>query len=278
MTTSLLRIDPPLLMSSVFRANEGSAVAKNVQKAALNVKFEFAGAKLTFVCFQRPGAFEQRILFALISAATDDFLDLDADATTDLGKDLWSKLVAKDAAKHDRAIVVTTTCRQLLSALGLTDGVENYAHLKDAFFVLSNVVCRVQKDGYDWSMNLFSYSAAPDGSIKVALNGRLAAAIVGGQFAGVCMKSYLSLSSDFEQLLYAYLCSYVPAKSSRKIRLDALCEKIYSNSDVSDDAVRQRRVRIKSALSKICSTLGAWHIVIAGRGANAVAEIKRFRL
>lgn len=262
------KVDPPLIMSSVFSA--GECKTQNI-----HVKFEFDGAILTFVCFKRLNAFEQSVLFVLISSALEAHLTLTEDAETALGQELWTKLVARDQARMDTALAVQTTSYQLLKRLGMSLCQENYKLLTEALFSLSGVMCRVQKDKYDWSMHLLSYCSHEEtGKLWVALNGSLAKAITGGQYISVPIDEYNSLGADADRLLYAYLCSFVRSKCSRSVSLDELVARIYS-TECSPDAHRQRRSRVAAGLEKINDFHG-WSITKTGRGTDALVSIKRF--
>lgn len=238
--------DPATALASIFRP-----VCRGRRPMGLRVDTEFHGFKLMFTCWEWLDTRDQSILLAAVGMAGIDSAQLSAKAPGDLGKQLWSDLKPENEALKGMAVVLDTTYYALLDAAGLPKRGADYERVRDILYRLSQVGCRVKKDGYDWSMRLLSYASRPDGTIHIALNQRFAEALA-GQNVRVSLDERRQLKSDAAQVLHAWLSASVRAgKSGVWMGLDAIALRVWGVEASSDGTRRKRRHTLCEALKEI---------------------------
>ncbi len=263
--------DPATALASLFRP-----ITKGRRPGGLEIKAEFDGMQISFKVWRALDTRDQSVLLAAIGMAGIDNQNLHADVKGDRGQQLWLDLDPQENAVFDRAVVLTTTRYALIQAAGLDDKGQNYGLLEECLGRLSMVGSVAKKEGYQWSMNLLSWAAAPDGRINIALNGRFAKAL-GGQYVHVSLDERRQLHTEAAQLAHAWLSAWCKPGKTQSLSLDKLTEKVWGAPSKNPSTTRSRRDRVNKGLSEIAQLHG-WHIRVEGRRQKAKATIKRSRI
>lgn len=263
--------DPATALASLFRP-----VCRGRRPTGLTLETEFDGFKLKFTAWEWLDTRDQSLLLAAVALAGLEHAELHAEARGKVGQQLWLDLEPAKAAVQGKAIVVTTTRYALLEAAGLSTSGRDYKRLEDDLYRLAQVGCRVQKDGYDWSMRLLSYASNPDGTIHIALNSRFAEAI-SGQHVRVSLEERRHIEGDAAQVLHAWLSAVTrPGSQGVWMGLDALALKVWGVESKNAATQRKRRERILTALQEIEGQ--GWKIEHRGRGQRHQVRVTRPKL
>lgn len=263
--------DPATALASLFRP-----VCRGRRPLGLRVDTEFNDFKLMFTCWEWLDTRDQSVLLAAVGMAGIENLKLTASAAGEIGQKLWTDLKPENEALSGGAIVLTTTYYALLEASGLPTRGADYERIKDILYRLSQVGCRVKKDGYDWSMRLLSYASRPDGTIHIALNERFAKALA-GQNVRVSLDERRQLKSDCAQVLHAWLTATTRAGSKGFWSgVDTLAVRVWGVAAQNENTQRKRRSTLVAALAEIAE-LG-WKIEYKGIGAKSMVRVQRPRI
>ena len=261
--------DPGTALASVFRP-----VCRGRRPKGMDITQTFDGSSLRFVNYEALDVRDQSLLLACIGLAGISSVTLDKDASGPIGKQLWLNLEPEKDAVFDQAVVVHTSYYQLLASAGYkSDGKIEYEQLKESLFRLSATTVRAQKDGYDWSMKILSYSAN-DKTVRIALNGRFAAALA-GQHVRVSLEERFSLKSEIAELVHCYLTTWVRPGEHQCTGLDRLVARIYGVESIDPATTRKRRERMRDALTDEIDGLPGWSVTFIGKGGTSQATIWR---
>ncbi len=254
--------DPATALASLFRP-----VTRGKRPKGLEVHSEFGGLKLMFTCWEWLDTRDQSILLAAVGMAGIQHAKLSASAAGEIGKQLWADLEPSLDAMKGQAVVVTTTYYALLQAAGLGTSENDYDRVKAILYRLSQLGCRVTKDGYDWSMRMISYASCPDGTIHIALNERLGQALGGGQNVRISLDERRQLKLEAAQVLHAWLTATTRAGSAGVwMSLDAIAVRVWGVAATNDSTKRTRRSTLSDAIAEI-QAIG-WKFEHKGRGAR----------
>ena len=270
------RQDPALGLAPIFRP-----ICRGRRPGGFSVQLEHSGASLKFNLWQALDSRDQSVLLGVIGLggmlyASGEAHTLDAGTSHPRGQSLWGGLAPSHRAAIDDAIVIKTSRYALLKASGLHDKGQNYGLLENCLERLSMTGCRVQREGYDWSMRLLSYAETPDGQLHIALNHRFATALT-GHHVHISLRERKCLDSDVAHLTHAWLSAWLRHSRTNAIRLDRLAEKIWGQPSEHESTNRSRRTKLRHALGEI-DRLEGWAVTVSGRGSRAKATIKRCAL
>ena len=264
--------DPATALAALFRP-----VSKGQRPKGREVHTEFDGLKLMFTCWEWLDTRDQSVLLAAVGMAGIDNVSLSAAAPGEIGQQLWADLEPTKDALKGKAVVVTTTYYALLQAAGLpTRGGEkgDYERIKDILYRLSQLGCRVKKDGYDWSMRMLSYASSPDGTIHIALNERISQALGGGQNVRISLDERRQLKTEPAQVMHAWLTAITrPGAKGLWMGVDAISARVWGVDTKSESTQRTRRQKIVEAMADIESQ--GWKVEQKGRGARHQARFAR---
>ena len=264
--------DPALGMASIFRP-----ACRGPRRRSTNVTHAFDGMTLQFTCFESLDYRDQSVLLAICALAGMMGQELTAETSNEEGLQLWLDLRPRQRALSDRALVVCCTHARLLQAAGLSDTSRaGYERLKSVLHRLSQVGCRVTQEGDDWSMQMLSFFTRADGRLFIALNGRFAAAIQGGQHIRTSLSERRLLRTEIAALVHCYLTAWVRQGGTQLVAVDKLVERIWGSEPASAATKRQRRKRMCDGLNEIAALEG-WWATIEGRGVGSMVTMRRAR-
>lgn len=224
---------------------------------------------LRFVGFEPLDAQDMRLLQGIVALSGPHGVVLTDEPSTDRGQQLRLLLDPRlDAARAD-ALVVKGTLGQLMREIGYkTDGAEARRDLKASLLRMSNVTLHVKDGSREASFHLLSYVFDDaDGSLFVALNPRVATAVMGSSHARIELSEVRGLQSDPARLLHQRLCGWIdppPKGRSGRIELDTLCGYIWPDATDNANTMKTRRQTTRKALAELAG-LG-WSIEEYARG------------
>ncbi|MBB6288928.1 MULTISPECIES: replication protein C, IncQ-type [unclassified Pseudomonas] len=265
-------LDPALAAASLFRAYKYGE-----RPVGLAVEHRHDNTHFLFTCYEWLDVRDQSILLAIVGLAGlgRDLLGAESDSL--ITRRLWSELHPLRDALGGSALLLTTTCYQLLTAANLPTRAGDYGRLKDSLYRLSQVGCRARRDGYDWSMRLLSVDTAPNGEVLIALNSRFVQALFDGQYVKVCLKERRMLDGDPAKLLHAWLSATVHENSECYwTGLDTVSQRIWGPMSDNSATKRWRRAQSRKALVEI-SEIG-WRVKFRGEGIRSHFRIYRPRI
>lgn len=223
------------------------------KRLKLDVFYEFGkGERLEFKGAEPLGAPELRVLQGLIAMAGPSGLLLSSDPKTESGQQIRLLLETKFDAIHADALVAKGSFRGLARTIGYAD-VENTKGMQESIERLWGVSVIAQKNGRRMGFRLLaSYdSEEGEGRLHVALNPRIAQAIMGGeQHCRISLKEVRALRTDPARLIHQRLCGWIDAGKSGKVTIETLAGYVWVG-EASPSAVRQRRVSIRKSLSEL---------------------------
>lgn len=223
------------------------------KRLKLDVFYEFGkGERLEFKGAEPLGAPELRVLQGLIAMAGPSGLLLSSDPKTESGQQIRLLLETKFDAIHADALVAKGSFRGLARTIGYAD-VENTKGMQESIERLWGVSVIAQKNGRRMGFRLLaSYdSEEGEGRLHVALNPRIAQAIMGGeQHCRISLKEVRALRTDPARLIHQRLCGWIDAGKSGKVTIETLSGYVWVG-EASPSAVRQRRVSIRKSLSEL---------------------------
>ena len=148
----------------------------------MNITYSHGKYEVQFVCFEPLAADDLRFLQGLVAMAGPGRIELPPFPNDDTLIHLRGLLNAKGEGASMNGIFIQGKIGRLLTEIGMSDGGENIRSFKSSLKRLANVSIILALGARSASFNLLSYSFDLDtGEFNVALNPRLAQAVVGGK-------------------------------------------------------------------------------------------------
>ena len=226
------------------------------KKLKLDISYEYGAQKLRFWGPEPLDAQDMRLLQGIIGLSGPNGVILTDEPTTDRGQQLRLMLDPKLAALRADALVVKGTLGQLMREIGYkTDGAEARRDLKESLRRMAALTIFVSENRREASFHLLSYAFdEDDGSLFVAINPRIAEAVMGrGGFTRIEMAEVRALQSDPARLAHQRLCGRISPGKTGLAELDTICEYIWIDSDCSPAAMRQRRSTARKVVHELAS-------------------------
>lgn len=243
------KIDPAFLTDGLFvpRANKNKAI--NIENSWDQGVIRFRGVQL--------GAVHQSVLLAICARAGRDGELIVKGSKKDLHAMQIELLHCADDAREADTAIVEATAYSLLADAGLGQSGTSYDRLEEYLTDLQTLVVYRQLNGskIGGGSNLLNFSHQAN-HFKIALNWRLARAILGdAQFVKISLFERNHLIEPVAKILHAWLSSNVrfgqPLGFGNGVYVDTLLPHVWGNDSPSEDTIRQRRRRVKSALNEI---------------------------
>lgn len=245
-----VRHDPGhVLAPGLFR----SLKKGDYKRLKLDVAYEFGkGERLEFGGKEPLGAPELRVLQGLIAMAGPSGLLLSPEPKTEGGQQLRLLLETKFDAAQANALVAKGSFRSLARAIGYAD-VENTKGIQESIERLWGVSVIAQKGGKRMGFRLLSSydSDSSDGRLHVALNPRIAQAIMGeARHCRISLHEVRALKSDPARLIHQRLCGWIDVGKSGTVTMETLCSYAWLD-EASAEAVKKRKQATRKALLEL---------------------------
>lgn len=244
------------------------------KKAKLDVVYEFGdGERVEFSGPEPLGDDDLRVLQGLIAMAGPRGQILSQFPETAPGMTARQSLELKWGAISENGMVVKGSYRNLAKEIGYAD-IDSSKTVRDCIERMWKVSVIAQKDGKRMGFRLLSQYGSDDndGSLYVALNPQLTAAIVGDiRHTRINMDEVRAIKQGGTRLVHQRLCGWIDPGKSKKITLETICGYIWPDS-ADPVAMRQRRSRAKPILAEL-ETLG-WGVVEYVKGKYDITRPK----
>lgn len=251
------------------------------KKIKLDILYQFGQVSLRFWGPEPLDVTDLRVLQGLIAMASVAGNDgrgimLFPDTKSQSGTNLRVLMDLKWDAMGKDAMVVKSSFRKLAKEIGYSnDGGSTIKTLRasiERLFAVSVIAERKNKKmGYRL---LSGYASDEDsGKLFVALNPRLAGAIIGDQpHTRIEMEEVRGLKSDTARLIHQRLCGWIDPGKKGKVCLGSLCDYIWPEPVINpkSSTTRERRSTTKKALSELLAV--GWTVTEYAKGKY---EIKR---
>ena len=248
------------------------------KRLKLDIQYEFGkGERLEFKAAEPLGVPELRVLQGLIAMAGPGGLLLTPDTKTESGQQLRLLLDTKFDAVTDNAMVVKGSYRTLAREIGYGD-IDDARGIKEAIERLWGVSVIAEKNRQRRGYRLLADYASDDadGRLYIALNPRIAAAILGDeQHCRIDMHEVRAMKGDATRLIQQRLCGWIDTGKSGRVEIDTLCGYAWPD-DATPNTMKQRRTRARAALAELAA-LG-WTVNEYTRGKFEIERPKTPRL
>lgn len=223
------------------------------KRAKLDVVYDFGdGRRVEFSGPEPLGADDLRVLQGLVAMAGPAGLVLSPEPKTEAGRQLRLFLEPKwDAIRQD-AMVVRGSYRALAREVGYAS-IDKTKPIRECIERLWKVSVIVQEGRRRMGFRLLSEYASDEdeGKLYVALNPRLASAVMGGQHVRISMGEVRALRTDPARLIHQRLCAWIDPGKWGRVETDTLCGYVWPTEAGSTAAVKKRRHTARLALSEL---------------------------
>jgi len=239
------------------------------KRLKLDVVYDFGdGERLEFKGFDPLGVLEMRVLQGIVAMAGPEGLILEQeDKASPGGKQLMLALfdpddnAVKAAREKPTSLIVKDSLRRLAREIGLAESGTNLKHIKDAIKRLFGVTVFVRQGNREIGTRLLSSYASDEetGDLYVALNPRLAAAILGRvPHARIDLAEARKLESDPARLIHQRLSGWIDPGKSGEATADTLSGYVWPEVAPTERATRARITKVRKAVREIGAT--GWRV------------------
>ena len=245
---------------------------KAQSRPRLDVSYESPsdGSVLRFSAANALGVPEQTLLLVLLELAKEHFANapgavLIAGSSTDMVDQLlWTKLTRGIEDACAETIRFATTWYELNKRCGaLTGGTMVELRTKQLERLCEVVVWELSGDFAKTKRQSFLVAqiVGDDKRLHLALNARLASALMGGTYAQVSLVERLALDRDVAMALHAFLSTAIAPGNHLRVGVDTLVARFWSEipAKTPSGTHRRHRFEIRAALSAI-GQLDAWSV------------------
>ena len=247
--------DPATAIAGLFRPlRRGER-----REAKLDISVTFNRATLRFIGFEPLGIDDEDVLLAVLAEAGLDGKTLDPSPSGPVGQALVQALKPTGTARSARRIMVTTTVYRIISNIGLTQSGGNYVQVKASLVRLANFQMVITTSDGSTQENLLAYMEHSDGTLRVAVNHALAAAILGQlQYVIISLQERRTLTSASAKALHSWLSATIRPGATQKSNLDKLANHVWGQS-TNNACARKRKQRLLASLQQIAQLPG-WRV------------------
>ena len=275
----IVKYPPPIGLSTLCRPQPKSGV-----RPTLDVSYRAKGSATTlrFSAREALGIPEQTLLLVLIEIAQEAYARspqstrLDQHVAGEVAEALWVRLNRGLIEDAPESVRFTTSWYELNERCGASSGGMNQRLRRTQLQRLCEVV--VWEEGLDARRTtrqsyLVSWLLGDDARVHVALNARLAASLLGQQFAAVSLAERLALPSDTARALHAFFSTCVRPGKLLRVGLETLAQRLWPEADAPSGTVRRRNKAIRDSLAELASLRG-WRVKRLERD---IVQVKRLR-
>lgn len=257
------RVHPPVGLSTLFRPLPKQA------RPVLDVEYRLPdGLVLRFSARQALGIPEQTLLLVLLEMAGEQFASVGVQAvvqatdTRPVPQRLWTGLYPQGTGEH-QSVMMDTTWEELNRRCGSDNGGSAIRMRKECLRRLCEVVVweEQQRRCVTQQSFLVSWLVGDDRRIHLALNHRLAAVFVGGQYARVSLAERMQLRTDLAMHIHAFFSTSIRPGHQLHIGMGTLAARVWplDHDSAPDGTRRRRRTELRRALEAL-GRLRGWKV------------------
>jgi len=277
----VVRLAQPFGLCQLFRplAKDGA------DRPTLNEQYEYGEVSLRFSAREALGAPEQTLLLALLELAHEQHRrrptehTLDETDRSEVGAQLWSGLHVASAATPVAVAPGTLKLHCSWSELHRRCGSKSVGgpvteSRRRSLMRLCEVTVweRLESTGKMRACQLVSWLVGDDQRVHVALNHRLAAALLAPGYAQVLLSERLRLPSQTAMLVHAFLSTCLGIGKEMSIGHETLVERLWPSVEGKVPAgTRRRRLSDVRAALRAIGRLERWTVELG----SAVATVSR---
>lgn len=231
------------------------------KRLKLDVVYDYGdGERLEFGAKEPLGVLEMRVLQGIVAMAGPEGLILEhEDKASNGGKQLMLALfdpadsVVKAAREKPPALIVRDSLRRLAREIGVAEGGKNLKLIRESIERLFGVTVFVQQGKRRLGTRLLATYASDEetGDLYVALNPRLAAAILGRTpYARIDLAEARALQSDPARLIHQRLSGWIDPGKSGEVTADTLAGYVWPE-EASEAQTRWRKTKVRKAVTEI---------------------------
>lgn len=254
-------------------------------RPTLNESYQYRDLSLRFSAREALGAPEQTLLLALLELAYEQYLRrpnehrLDCADRSEIGTLLWTSLhsdASQELAEAPATLRLSCSWSELHRRCGsasvggtvTASRRKSLARLCEVTVWESAESTKIVRSG-----RLVSWLVGDDQRVHVALNHRLAAALLAPDYAQVLMAERLQLRSQTAMLVHAFLSTCLRGGHTMSIGYLTLVERLWpSPAVVPPGTARRRLTDVRSALRAI-GRLECWKVELAQTKATVVRAL-----
>jgi len=281
-TARLVRYHPPVGLSTLFRP-----IPKDHARPPLDVTYkpESGGHYLRFSAKAALGIPEQTLLLVLLELAQQQLGNsaaaavLSATTTNEIGRELWCRLHPLEYGDDAQTLMLETSWYELNRRCGSQTGGSTQALREKQLERLCEVIIWEYFGDNKMSKRqsyLIALVIGNDDRMHIALNYRLARALLGKPYSQVSLAERLLLKRDVPMAIHAFLSTAIGIGHTLKIGIERLLERLWpiQGDDAPSSTHRSRRRQVKDGLTAI-GHLDGWSVQWQSR---ELAVVTRCRL
>ena len=250
----IVRYDPATGLSQLFRP-----LPKTQHRPTLDVVYRPAqgGMTLRFSARETLGMPEQTLLLVLLELAQEQYAQVTRDVVvidrraTGIGLDLWRAMHDGQTAVDGETLHIRTSWYELAGRCG-SHGGRSQQLREEQLRRLCEVVVWEKADDALHSFRqskLVTLWHGNDVRLHLAVNCRLAGAVMGGLYAQVSMRERQDLATDTARAVHAFLSTTLRAGRSLQVGVETLMQRLWGASGViAQGTLRARRKAVRDSL------------------------------
>lgn len=198
---------------------------------------------------------EETLLYVILKLAQEHLRTLGPNPETDYGTSLRAGLNPTGLLAHETAVSFATTYSALAKGCKYDTSGASLELVKSMLKRMVEVTLWVRKGGIEGSTRLIFFIVSDDKTVRIALNHRLALALLGHQYVQFCLVERFALTSPTAQALHSRLSAQLRPGAEWRFSLQSLEAKVWGD-DACGSTLRSRRERLLGALKEIGSLPG----------------------
>ncbi len=260
--------DPALGLASVFVSHPKR---DEFIRPKLDVKMKFGELSLHWRGTDLLSVSEQTLILVLCEIASEQ-LGLNGQAAASI-EELETSLYESAESQRPPVVELATSYADLARRSGSKSvGGSALSRTKASLQRLcETTIWQSDADRKTIQSRLLSWHCGDRTKVRVALNFRLAGALLGGQFSKISLKERLSLKTDFAKVLHCFLAATLRSGSNWRFRVDGLSSRLWHGEAECASTMRGRRAETLAALKEI-NGLDGWQVVDASSDVVVVSR------
>lgn len=263
----VVRLNPPIGLARLFKP-----LPKRGARPVLDVSYRPKGGKVTlrFSAKEALGVPEQTLLLSLLELARGQhdkhgaMCVLDSSVTDPLALELWTRVTRGNPVGNSRTLRINTSWHELNRVYGEQIGGSATATRQEQLRRLCEVVVweeETDKKHTRRQSYLVVMLSGDDERLHLALNARLASAILEDGYAQISLAERSKLSKDVAKAVHAFLSTAISPGRRLAIGVDTLLDRLWPGSaqTAPGKTHTSRGSYVRDALAAL-NQLDAWQV------------------